>query len=81
MIPIAHTTDEAPGAMPNGTKVVKILTGRGDAHRNGDVAIVRGSIGPFENLAARYGYWVEWDDTPGVPVFIAGNRLEAVNEL
>jgi hypothetical protein len=24
------------------------------------------------------GYFVEWEDTPGVPVFILGTRLRAV---
>ena len=26
-----------------------------------------------------YIYWVEWDDTPGIPVAITDNRIEPVD--
>lgn len=70
------TTDEAPGAWRNGTKVSKVGSVPGDAHQDGARARVLGSIGPTPGRL--YGYFVEWDDMPDVPTFIAGPRLALV---
>lgn len=69
---------EASGAWPNGTRVRKTNSVDGDGHRDGSLAVVRGSIGP-DPLTGLFGYFVEWDDLPALPVFIAGSRLATVN--
>jgi len=32
------------------------------------------------NEDIEYIYWVEWDDTPGIPVAITDNRIEPVED-
>lgn len=79
-----YTTEQAAGAIENGTPVVKCNSAKDDAHADGSLASVIGSIGPFARMRARYGeagqygYWVRWNDLPGTPVFIAGHRIRAV---
>jgi hypothetical protein len=73
MVEIVFSPDEAPGALANGTRVRKINSVPTDTHTDGAPATVLGSVGP---ALGQFGYWVEWDDIPGVPVFIAGERLE-----
>ena len=72
-VEVVFSPDEAPGALRNGTRVQKVNTVAGDTHYDGALATVRGSIGP---ALGTFGYWVVWDDMPGLPVFIAGERLE-----
>lgn len=77
---IVFTRNEAAGALRNGTRVEKTTTRTGDTHQDGARATVIGSLGPiaFEGIPKVFGYWLLWDDTPGVPVFIAGNRVREV---
>ena len=78
-----YTTETAPGAWPNGSRVqlVKMLDESG-LHKVGDCATVLGSMGPAPYLGegAVFAYFVEWDDTPGLPVLVAnyGGRLALV---
>ena len=69
------TTTQAEGALPNGARVVKVMTVKGDTHENGALATVLGSL-----LApdGRFAYFVEWDDLPGLPVGICWNRITPV---
>ena len=48
-----------------------------DLHGVGCRATVRGSLGPiaWDGNPKVYGYFVEWDDMPGVNVFIVGTRV------
>lgn len=73
-----YCTDQASGAIPNGTRIVKRNSKYGDANRDGDGGTVIGSIFDAE-IAARFneqfGYFVEWDRTPVVPAFIVGSRI------
>jgi hypothetical protein len=80
MIPVGFTRDEAPGAIRNGTRVVKIDSMSGDTHKIGDEAVVVGSMGPIEYQGRKgvYGYFVEWDDMPGLPVMIVSWRIREV---
>lgn len=73
--PVEFSDAEAPGAWPNGTRVRKICSSSGDKHTDGALAYVRGSLG----AGGMVGYFVEWDDLPLVPVFIAGLRLAKVD--
>lgn len=70
---VQFTTDEYPGAMPNGTIVAKCNGEPHDTHLDGALATVIGSIGYGGKVV---GYFVEWNDCPEVPVFIAAHRLK-----
>ena len=61
-----------------GTRVSKIASVPGDTHQDGARATVVGSIGPvpYQDRLVTYGYFVEWDDLPGVPVAISSWRIE-----
>ena len=73
---IAAVYTQAPGAWPNGTRVQKRCSDESDAHANGALATVCGSIGPAP--WGEHGYWVHWDDMPGVPCFVVERRLARV---
>lgn len=61
----------ARGAMPNGMRAKKANSVGDDYHKDGDLATVLSSHGPIDqDGVAIYGYFVEWDSHPGVPVFI-----------
>jgi len=68
--------EQAEGAWPNGTRVFKTIYKESDAHQVGAKATVVGSLGPANGI---YGYFVEWDDMPGIPVFVAGTRIAMVS--
>lgn len=76
---VMQYTGQAEGAIPNGTRVVKIVSDPGDYHSIGAKGTVRGSIGPtqFEEHGMVYGYWVQWDDVPEFTVFTSGYKLQA----
>lgn len=74
---IYHTDKEAFGALPNGTRVVKKNSEPDDAHTDGETGTIRGSIGAAGSAdGICYGYFVEWDNLPGIPVFIVDTRIE-----
>lgn len=76
---VAALSDEAPGAIPNGTKICKANTKLGDVTQDGALGIIMGSIGPlpFEGHPT-YGYFVRWDHSPHVPCFITGTRIKPI---
>jgi hypothetical protein len=79
-VEIGFTTDQAPGALSNGTRVMKATEEPGDAHARGALATILGSIGPgMVNGRKAYGYFVEWDDRPGLPVFVADYKIEPLS--
>jgi len=71
----AYTRNQAPGAIPNGAVVEKVNTKQGDTHPDGARATVVVSFGPVDELPGRYFYFVEWEDLPGLPVGIGGDRI------
>jgi len=76
---IMFTTDQAPGAWPNGSRVHKVTGDPGDVHPLGALATVLGSLGPLDfEGRTEYGYFVRWDDM-AMPVFVVGRKL-ALNE-
>ena len=72
------TRNQAPGAYPNGARVCKVSFEDGDAHPIGAFATVLGSLGPVPKLNNEFGYFVLWDDLPGVAVFTRGNKITHV---
>lgn len=68
---------DAQGAWPKGTRVAKLMAAVGDSHPDGALATVVGSV-PVDLITRKgYAYCVEWDDLPGVPVWIIDYRLES----
>jgi hypothetical protein len=72
-----HTHQQADGALPNGSRVVKIKTDPGDGHPLGSLATVVGSIGvPIgKEFADPYFYFVVWDARPRIAVGVASGKL------
>jgi hypothetical protein len=79
------TRHEAVGAMPNGTRVVKVRGESGDATALGTCGTVLGSL-DAEFLGERvpdgwetitYAYFVEWADRPNVAVGVMDWKIEA----
>lgn len=72
-----HTREQAPGALPNGARVVKVKTEPGDTHPIGAEATVLGSIKapPEVQHIAAYFYFVEWDAHPGIVVGVVSTKV------
>ncbi|WP_028164140.1 hypothetical protein [Bradyrhizobium elkanii] len=72
MTRIIFSTKQAPGALPNGTQIVKVESEPRDANPIGTRGKVLGSIShPDVGL----GYFVEWSHLPGVPVFVVDWKI------
>ena len=74
---------EAPGAMPNGTRVTVASAYKDqDGHRPGDFGTIEASLGPAKMVQfddeLHYIYVVKWDDTPDVMAFLADVRLREI---
>lgn len=70
-LPVVLLESKVEGALPKGTRIVKLAHKEGDAHETGSGGVVLSSYGVPE----MFGYFVEWDDMPGVPVFVASVRV------
>jgi hypothetical protein len=65
----------ASTALPAGTLIEKIESKPEDLHRDG----ARGRVvAPMVRAGFSVGYYVEWDDMPGVPCYIAPFRIRAI---
>ena len=67
-------SDQAAGALPNGSAIVKTGSEPGDAHQDGASGRVLASMAGGPLLV----YCVEWDDTPSTPVWVAAHRVKLV---
>lgn len=70
-------------ALAVGARVEKTEYRPGDAHQVGAKGVVICCIGgpiEHEGVPEVYGYFVQWDDFPGVYCFVAGNRLREVKD-
>lgn len=73
---------------PVDTRVYKVRSKVGDSHADGAFATIWDHIGPIRTdvitpdgeviTKGTFGYFVIWDDFPGVPVFVAGHRLRPI---
>lgn len=70
--------EQAEGAMPNGTQVEKQNSEAQDGHPDGSLGEIVGSMGPLDEpvLGCRYGYFVMWDATPELPVFVMETKVK-----
>jgi hypothetical protein len=66
------TRQQAQGAIPNGTRIVKCGTIPGDTREDGAPGTVLGSIGHGPLML----YFVEWDSAPRTAVAVASHRIE-----
>lgn len=57
-----------------GTRIEKTNSDAGDGHADGAPGRVVAVLGPVADLC---GYFIEWDDLPGLPVFIGPDRIRA----
>ena len=71
------TRDQADGALPNGTRIVKANSERGDAHPDGSLGTILGSFARPPDLTGReradwaeikFCYFVEFDAAPRVAI-------------
>jgi hypothetical protein len=60
--------------LPNGTRVEKCNSEPKDTHRDGAPGRIIHRVGPCDGNP-EFGYFVMWDDLPGLPVFIAKERV------
>ena len=70
---VGFTRDQAPHAMPNGTRIVKAKSEAGDAHVVGDGGRIVGSLQHPDD--GRILYFVAWDDMPDKPVGVSDWKL------
>jgi hypothetical protein len=71
----AFTRDEAPGAIPNGTRVCKVWCEPGDANPLGAKGVVLGSLYFPEG---GFAYFIEWDSKPKWPLLTIAKKVEAI---
>lgn len=71
------TTDQAEGAIPNGTRIVKTWKETGDMTPLGAQGTVLGSV--YERRLG-YGYFVEWDHFPKRAVFVSEKKIDRLSE-
>lgn len=62
------TTNEAQGAYPNGTRVVKSMVDSPDERPIGSLGTVLGSIPGLEEENVKFFYFIEWDILPRVAI-------------
>lgn len=67
------TRNQELGAIRNGVRVVKQNSEPGDAHANGTLGTILGSVG---NQEIGIAYFVEWDPSPKVAVGTMAKKVE-----
>lgn len=77
---IMYVEGEAEGAIPNGSRVVKVNAQEGDGSPNGTPGIVVSSISVPPDMREEYNasfvYFIDWGER-GIPVFTIENKVEA----
>lgn len=69
------STQQQPGAIPNGTRIRKKHGDVGDQARVGSIGTVLGSL---SHPDIGIGYFVEWEHVPRCAVFIMGRKIERI---
>ena len=77
------TREQADGAIPNGSRIVKCNSEKGDRRPDGTTGTVLGSFDGslidkalMEKYNARLMYFIEWDDAPRMAVGVIDWKLE-----
>lgn len=72
----SFTRHQAPGALPNGAPIVKVVSEPGDANPVGTKGVVLGSLlAPTGREEVVYLYFVEWASFPRAAVAVAGWKI------
>jgi hypothetical protein len=74
----AFTRNEVLGAWRNGTRVVKQKSEAGDAHPDGSLGTVLGSMADKKFMDGLVFYFIEWDAKPRFAVGTVGWKVMAV---
>lgn len=71
------TRHQADGAIPNGTRIIKVHDEPGDAHPRGALGTVLGSMVSPPEVAhlSEFAYFVEWDDMPYHAVAVVSAKI------
>lgn len=72
----AFTRAQVPGAIENGTKIVKVKTEAGDANKLGTKGTVLGSFMHADGQSAQLFYFVEWATARHVACGVIGWKIE-----
>ena len=75
----AFTKDQAPGAFPNGSRIVKHAVEEGDGTLLGHRGTVLGSMLEPE-VSPFIFYFVEWDTRPRAAVCVVSWKIALLNE-
>lgn len=75
----AFTRNEARGAYPNGTKVMKVHCEDEDMNTAGAMGTVIGSMPGIRELGCDFFYFVEWDKAPRVAVGIINQKISRID--
>lgn len=67
------TREQAPKAIPNGTRICKVATEHGDAHPIGTKGLVLGSLAADDQQTL---YFIEWEPRPRFAVAVADFKIE-----
>lgn len=74
--------DEAPGAWPNGTRVLKANSQPTDGTPNGTEGRIVGSVDVSnQGLPARFAYFVIWATRPELPVLCVDTNNDGTPRL
>ena len=78
--PLMVLLGEAEGAIPNGTRIVKVFAEEGDGHQVGDEGVVFSSVATPEGMKEQfpevdYMYWIVWDDMPSLPIAVSSHKI------
>jgi hypothetical protein len=85
---IVFTGQEAPGAVSNGCRIVKVNSEPADGHPDGSLGTVAGSIAVPDEMRANmpphlrdveFVYFIKWDSYPELPVFVIGRKIARAN--
>lgn len=71
----SFTRNQAPGAYPNGTRIVKVETEHGDTNPVGAMGTVLGSLQHPRYPEMGIGYFIEWDRTPRCAVLVVAWKI------
>lgn len=93
----AFTREQAPGAIPNGTRIVKHYAEAWDANPVGAHGVVLGSMMDDQlgllvgellapalrngNTNSKYLYFIEWDNNPGRAVVVLGAKIKRADSM
>ncbi len=70
------TRDQAPFALPNGTRVTKVLVD--DQHDLAKVGEAGSVLGSLSHPTLGVAYFVEWDLRPRMPTLVVAAKIKVV---